>query len=85
MIYPGPDSILPGMAPGGVVIHGYSVPSQRLLFVQAIPAGWSDGDVDIVAKWNADLAMADADPATCLVAYDGDTGERLSVAAWLEP
>lgn len=83
VIYPGPASILPGMAPGGVVIHGYSVPGERLLFVQAIPA---DGSVDVsdAALRGAEQALCDPEPGTCLVAYDGDTGARFGADDWVD-
>lgn len=79
---PGPPSISPSSAPGGVVVHVYSVPSERLLLVQLIGPG---DDVDHAATVAAGQAMTlaqlehepDAD-GLCLVAYDGDDGSRMA-------
>jgi hypothetical protein len=73
-VRPGPPSILPRSAPGGVVVHGYDVPSQRLLFVQGIEPG---ANVDKAAGDNAGRSWPVAEEGVCLVAYDGDTGERM--------
>lgn len=71
-IYPGPSSIDPDQCPGGVVIHHYAVPSQELILVSHITMF---ADARQVADTNrAQLAGFDA---ICLVAYDGDSGERM--------
>jgi hypothetical protein len=76
MIRPGPSSIEPGAAPGGVVIHLYAVPTGRLIGVDHLLP-----DDDIAAA--ATLAVATADDTdVCLVGYDGDTGARYTVDDW---
>jgi hypothetical protein len=75
VIRPGPQSITPGICPGGVVIHVYAVPSQVLLLSQRI------GPRDDVYAAAERAAAVDA-AAVCLVAYDGDTGERYSADDW---
>jgi hypothetical protein len=76
-IRPGPPSIGPGIMPGGVVIQVYSVPTQRLLVTRHAR------DQDEVERYAvADAAAAERrmwpdDVGVCLVAYDGDTGERM--------
>ena len=78
-VRPGPPSILPRSAPGGVVIHGYAVPDSRRVFVQKVPAGLTAEDVDRIAEANADFWLAlPGDTGICLVAYDGDSGERMA-------
>jgi hypothetical protein len=88
IIHPGPTWIDPSTAPGGIVLHCYSVPDQQLLFVQALCAG---ADVDEVgveafveqrATQGAELAEAAGAVNVCLVAYDGDTGERIPLREW---
>ncbi len=69
-IRPGPNSIDPDAKPDGVIVHVYSVPDGELLKVSAIDLR----NVDDVAG-NDGLEFAER--AVCLVAYDGDTGERL--------
>jgi hypothetical protein len=93
IVRPGPPCIDPGLAPGGVVIHVYAVPTGRHLRSRHLSAddivnGEQHGD-DVVASCaqvDATAAVEDlrADESfTCLVAYDGDTGERFTPAAWL--
>jgi hypothetical protein len=82
VISPGPPSLEPGAAPGGVVIHVYAVPSGLLLAVStnATPtqAAYAAG-LDAAA-----VALAYAGDV-CLVAYDGDTGARYTADAWVAP
>lgn len=80
MVRPGPPAILPGTAPDGVVIHVYAVPSEQLLIVQTVQPGQS---VEKLAEAAAELAWSrlhaeqpEAD-GVCLVAYDGDDGQRM--------
>lgn len=75
---PGPTALAAGLNPGGVIIHVYGVPSQRLLVVRV-----ARDQADVAAHASADAAAADRamdrrDRGVCLVAYDGDTGERMS-------
>ena len=79
MIRPGPASIEPGTHPGGVVIHVYEVPSQRLLAVSN--ARGTDAELRVIALADADAVERRIDVAAdgvCLVAFDGDTGERMT-------
>jgi hypothetical protein len=80
IIRPGPPSLAPELVPGGVVIHVYSVPTQRLLVIRL-----AHDRADVARHAEADAAEAEAlmwpdDLGVCLVAYDGDTGER--IGAW---
>lgn len=83
MIRPGPTAIEPGRMPGGVVIHVYSVPTQRLLVERL---AHSENEVEQYA--GIDAAIADAtmwpeDVGVCIVVYDGDSGKRMAPhAAW---
>ena len=71
---PGPASLAPNLEPDGMVIHVYAVPSERLLLVSHVNAGNADlGAVDADAVF---AALAAGESAVCIVAYDGDTGER---------
>ena len=80
MIRPGPPAIAPGVCPGGVVIHVYSATlPPALLLVRRYGPG-----VAVEPGAARDRAAAErlADGDFCLVAYDGDTGERFDGAAW---
>lgn len=81
MIRPGPEMIDPATVPGGVVLHVYSIPDERLLIVQYLTP---DSDIARQAHHGADVCAAEAD-AVCLVAYDGDTGQRLSITEATAP
>jgi hypothetical protein len=77
IVRPGPASIPADAWPGGVVIHIYAVPSSRLVLVSKLA---DLVDVDARAEADADAAVARLHPGErdiCLVAYDGDTGERI--------
>jgi hypothetical protein len=73
-IRPGPARIEPGRCPGGVVVRVYATSDPPALVVEQ-PLGPGD-DIDGAAGLAAALAD-DAGWAACLVAYDGDTGERM--------
>lgn len=76
-VRPGPLRIEPGRRPDGVVIHVYAVPTQRLL---AITTAKTEAEAAYAAGMTADqtlAAMRDDEDAVCLVAYDGDTGDRM--------
>lgn len=78
----GPASIAPGGAPGGVVVHVYGLPSGALLTVSAITTAH---DAQAIGEADGDRAIELADPgddALYLVAYDGDTGERMATWPW---
>lgn len=84
MIMPGPSSIDPDTAPGGLVVHAYRVPDAVLVFTQRLFGEFVEtvpDYVEIAAAANADTALLDAPCGVVLVFYDGDTGER----AWTQP
>lgn len=74
---PGPSAVPRLQAPGGVVIHVYGVPTQRLLMTSRCTP---EIDVEQWATMDADLCerlLHDDEHAYCIVAYDGDSGERM--------
>ena len=79
MIRPGPDALPAGLCPGGVIVHVYAVPSCRLLVERELTHA---DTVDVAARADSILAWTLADQldadAVCLVAYDGDTGARMT-------
>jgi hypothetical protein len=77
---PGPASIAPDLEPDGMVIHVYAVPSERLLLVSHLNAD-NVSDVGAVDADAAFAALYAGEDAVCIVAYDGDTGER-STFGW---
>jgi hypothetical protein len=78
VIRPGPLSLPPGQCPGGVVIHVYSVPSCVLLLTQHVPV---TANVEHAAV-AAGERVANVPTDVCLVAFDGDSGERYSAGDW---
>lgn len=75
MIFPGPDRIPSNQAPGGVVIHHYSATEPpRLLSVVRLSALADDIDRQADAALDE---IGDVNAGICLVAYDGDTGDRM--------
>lgn len=81
---PGPESIDPKKAPGGIVMHAYSVPDGTLLLERLMPAHITDEDLDASARDDAAWTSLTARDGVCLVAYDGDTGERWTPETWAE-
>lgn len=78
LIYPGPASIEPKACPGGVVVHVYAVPTQRLLLQRHLR---TQMPIEHAAELDYDdcsrrLRDEDGEYGLCLVAYDGDTGHR---------
>ena len=76
-IRPGPTTIPAQACPAGLVIHVYAVPTKRLLAVSFV-SSYAEALVD--AQRAADAAytaMRPNEEGVCLVAYDGDTGERM--------
>lgn len=75
----GPLELDPGLCPDGVVIRCYAVPTGRLLMERRCDVHTPLTVDDIEA--DAEAADRDMDPATeagtVLVAYDGDTGDRM--------
>lgn len=76
---PGPGRVPPGLAPGGLVLHIYGERGQRIT-EQRLPATLADGDIDGLAVRAAEAvraALAEGE-ACCIVAYDGDSGDRVT-------
>lgn len=80
-VRPGPARLERNRCPGGIVVHVYAVPSGRLLLV----AHLSPNDpieqlaaADVRATFDA---LAADEDGVCLVAFDGDSGER-STFGW---
>lgn len=78
MIRPGPLSLDAGLAPGGVVVRCYAVANSALLFEQRITP---DSDVAEIADAGGVVA-AEHGGNVCLVAFDGDSGERYDQRIW---
>jgi len=73
-IRPGPPALEPGRCPGGVVVQVYATTiPPTLLIEQRISLG---DDVERAATDAAALAD-ELEADVCLVAFDGDTGERI--------
>ena len=82
LIRPGPPSIEPNSAPGGLVFHAYAVPSQRLLVVTGLGSADIEDMAEIGAQAERDsdaafAALTEDEVGVCLVGYDGDSGERM--------
>ena len=82
MIRPGPPNIGPGACPGGVVIHIYAAREPPVLLT--VSDIGPDDHPEQAAAAAADVTALLADgSAVCLVAYDGDTGERFTADEWM--
>ena len=83
VVSPGPDRIAPSSSPDGVVVHVYAVPTEELLVERRLQ---HDDAVDVAGRADSLLAWTLANAVgvdgVCLVAYDGDTGERMD---WRAP
>lgn len=77
-IRPGPESIPPGANPGGVVVQLYSVPSCVLVLTQHVNVI----SVELLAMQAGSMVDAVGIDNVCLVAFDGDTGERYTADDW---
>jgi len=77
---PGPASIKPGAAPGGVVIHVYGPGDVLLLTSYLAP----NADVMDVAGRDRDKVdqLTAAGVPVVLVAFDGDSGSRYTAEEW---
>ena len=74
-IRPGPDAIAPRGAPGGLVLHVYEVPTQLLLLTRPLR---TLAEAEESAFTDAELVeLLTSSREVCIVAYDGDTGERV--------
>lgn len=82
MIRPGPTTIGPGAAPGGVVFHVYDAAGTLLAVDQVGPGD----DVQAHAERAADDTNLEHNvDVVVIVAYDGDTGARFTLDDWLTP
>jgi hypothetical protein len=80
VIRPGPDAIAAHACPDGVVIHCYTTTVPwALVFTRRYHV---DDALEERATADAERAMALTNGSVCLVAYDGDSGERFPAAAW---
>ena len=78
LIRPGEEAIEPGRCPHGVVIRIYAVEdAPRLLVEQNLRP---DDDIESAA---AEAFLLSGAQSVCLVAYDGDSGERMPPEVWL--
>ena len=77
LIRPGPESIKPDAAPGGLVVHIYDTRDGSLVTFGPLTL---DGDMDaICADQVHELAqLLPAGTNVCLVFYDGNTGRRMA-------
>jgi hypothetical protein len=76
---PGPDAIPPAAFPGGVVIHFYDMRGNLLCYVELGPgmAGSYGASLD-PEQAAAVVAAQNETDGVIIVAYDGDTGMRLT-------
>lgn len=82
-VRPGPPCIDPDVAPGGIVFHVYAVPTGRLLLRDTVTDLDEAGPAAERAAEDAMLELRADEQALCLVAYDGDTGQRYNAGAML--
>lgn len=75
MVRPGPAYLEAGRVPGGIVLRVYHVPAGTLLLERCLS---SLGEAERLAVEDADFIHALTDEC-CLVAYDGDTGDRIAL------
>lgn len=80
VLRPGPDSIEPGLAPGGLVAKWFDVDG-RLLLTRRLMAG---RPVETLGRIDRALTFDLTGDDVCLVVYDGDDGHRISVP-WSPP
>jgi len=83
LIQPGPPALEPGLRPGGVVIHVYATTDPPTLVTEQL-LGPGD-DIELAAHAGAGMVEKLAPGDVCLVAYDGDTGERMTRWATTRP
>lgn len=79
MIRPGPARLAERLNPGGYVLHLYGLPGARLVWADVV----SHHDVDAKAAAGARAVVEAGCEAAVHVAFDGDTGKRLTLAEWL--
>jgi hypothetical protein len=73
MVRPGPAYLEAGRCVGGIVLRVYDVPAGSLLLERFLT---SMSEAERLAVEDADFVQALTDEC-CLVAYDGDTGDRI--------
>lgn len=79
IVPPGPPAIEPGICQNGIVVHIYALPSRRLVTVhRARTASEANYTANLDACRSISSLTVDED-SMYLVAYDGDTGERLAM------
>jgi len=74
---PGPETVEPGLAPGGVVIHVWGTDGPRLVHTVKLR---TREQADLLGPGDAEFInslMHDGE-GVCLVIYDGDSGERMA-------
>lgn len=81
IVRPGPYMILPGLAPGGIVLRVYGKESGLLLSESRLTPG-TDLDADAEGAVNRVQRIAPG-AEIVLVVYDGDTGKRWSPADYI--
>jgi hypothetical protein len=79
-LYPGPDRIPGGRNPGGVVVRAYDR-AGVMLFEQNL----TEDNVETLALGGQHIVDQAGITEVCLVAYDGDSGERMRADAWSHP
>ena len=78
MIRPGPESIEPHRAPGGLVFHVYSLDGERI-----IDRVLTDLDTVVAAALlDGDFVTTVTGGGVIVVIYDGDTGHRWGLHDW---
>lgn len=80
-IRPGPVRLLPGIVPGGIVVHTYNSTGQRLT-ESRIDATTPIAADAVAAAVQAKLNTREGEPVV-IVVYDGDTGERWDYDDWM--
>jgi hypothetical protein len=83
MIRPGPVAITPGAHPGGVVLHIYAATVPPSLIMTRRYR--STDNLAACAPLDYQACEAMGYGALCLVAYDGDTGQRFTADDWTRP
>jgi hypothetical protein len=80
MIRPGPIALPEGLCPDGVIIHIYAttVPPTLILTRRYGP----DDDMETGVRRDWATVEACGYPGVCLVAFDGDTGDRFPADWW---
>jgi hypothetical protein len=81
MIRPGPPSIAPGKAPGGVVFRVYK--RNGTMLVERALSAVDEADAETDATKTLEAFTPGEPMEMCLVCYDGDTGVRWTAEDWV--